>query len=107
MIPDGVSSVATRPKPRADSSLLRLVLLGFATVRNDKIRVFFAGAHIVELGSTIYSDQAAHYNQLTEKYTHEVVNHLREYVRGSVHTNGMENFWSLLKRGLRGTYVAV
>ena len=61
----------------------------------------------VELGSTIYSDQAVPYNQLTEKYAHEVVNHLREYVRGSVHTNGMENFWSLLKRGLRGTYVAV
>jgi hypothetical protein len=35
------------------------------------------------------------------------VNHSEEYVRGRVHTNGLENFWSLLKRGLRGTYVAV
>jgi len=38
---------------------------------------------------------------------HEVVNHTEEYVRGQVHTQGMENFWSLLKRTLRGTYVAV
>jgi hypothetical protein len=37
----------------------------------------------------------------------DVVNHSEEYVRGRVHTNGLENFWSLLKRGLRGTYVAV
>ncbi len=38
---------------------------------------------------------------------HEIVDHERTYVRGRVHTNGMENFWSLLKRNLRGTYVAV
>ena len=40
-------------------------------------------------------------------YVHEVVNHANEYVRGQVHTNGLENFWSLFKRHLRGTYVAV
>ena len=38
---------------------------------------------------------------------HEIVNHCSEYVRGQVHTQGIENFWSLLKRALRGTYVAV
>jgi hypothetical protein len=38
---------------------------------------------------------------------HETVNHIEEYVRGEVHTQGIENFWSLLKRGLTGTYVAV
>ena len=38
---------------------------------------------------------------------HETVNHVEEYVRGQVHTQGIENFWSLLKRGLKGTYVAV
>jgi hypothetical protein len=59
-------------------------------------------------GSRIYTDQAVSYkNALAEKYTHEVVNHLEGYVRGRVHTNGLENFWSLLKRSLRGTYVAV
>jgi len=43
----------------------------------------------------------------TGKYVHEFVNHAEEYVRGNVHTNGIENFWSLLKRGLKGTYVSV
>jgi len=38
---------------------------------------------------------------------HDIINHAKEYVRGQVHTNGMENFWSLLKRGLHGTYVSV
>ena len=41
------------------------------------------------------------------EYTHNVVNHLAQYVDGNVHTNGMENFWSLLKRGIGGTYVSV
>ena len=40
-------------------------------------------------------------------FVHDVVNHAQEYVKGRVHTNGLENFWSLLKRGLTGTYVAV
>jgi hypothetical protein len=44
---------------------------------------------------------------LEKKYVHEVVNHLERYVDGKVHTNGIENFWSLLKRGLNGTYVSV
>jgi hypothetical protein len=38
---------------------------------------------------------------------HQFVNHAEEYVHGNVHTNGLENFWSLLKRGLKGTYVSV
>jgi transposase-like protein len=61
----------------------------------------------IEHGSTLYTDQAVAYNALANKYTHEVVNHLEKYVQGRVHTNGLENFWSLLKRGLNGTYVAV
>ena len=59
-------------------------------------------------GSKIYTDEAALYTTLPpEKYTHEFVNHLEKYVDGRIHTNGLENFWSLLKRGLGGTYVAV
>ena len=46
-------------------------------------------------------------NPLPKEYSHEFVNHMVKYVRGEVHTNGLENFWSLLKRGLKGTYVAV
>lgn len=58
-------------------------------------------------GSKLFTDDAVSYQKMDDKYVHEVVNHLREYVRGQVHTNGIENFWSLLKRGLNGTYVSV
>jgi transposase-like protein len=61
----------------------------------------------VESGSHVYTDQAIAYSQLQQHYVHEFVNHLEGYVRGRVHTNGMENFWSLLKRSLHGSYVAV
>jgi transposase-like protein len=62
----------------------------------------------IESGSTIYTDGAPVYDNLaTRNYIHETVNHVEEYVRGQVHTQGIENFWALLKRGLRGTYVAV
>lgn len=58
-------------------------------------------------GSTIYTDEAKVYRSLPKEYTHEFVNHVERYVNGQVHTNGLENFWGLLKRGLNGTYVAV
>ena len=58
--------------------------------------------------SIIYTDEHKGYAGLkAQEYIHEAVNHTREYVRGEVHTNGIENFWSLLKRTLRGTYMAV
>ncbi len=58
-------------------------------------------------GSTVYTDELLSYDGLKSDYAHNVINHAEEYVRGNVHTNGMENFWSLLKRGLAGTYVSV
>jgi transposase-like protein len=61
----------------------------------------------VHHGTHVYTDQAMGYQGLAEKYVHEVVNHMERYVDGKVHTNGLENFWSLFKRTLRGTYVAV
>jgi transposase-like protein len=62
----------------------------------------------VSKGSTVYTDKLGAYANLnTLEFVHEAVNHIDEYVRGNVHTNGIENFWSLLKRGLKGTYVAV
>ncbi|MGI8771575.1 MAG: IS1595 family transposase [Acidobacteriaceae bacterium] len=62
----------------------------------------------VGFGSTVYTDGWVGYDGLNRKqFVHETVNHMEEYVRGSVHTQGIENFWSLLKRGLNGTYVAV
>jgi transposase-like protein len=62
----------------------------------------------IEGGSTVYMDGYPGYDRLaTQEYVHEIVDHVEEYVRGNIHTQGIENFWSLLKRGLRGTYVAV
>jgi len=62
----------------------------------------------VEKKSKVYTDGHVGYDHLAAKdYIHETVNHVEEYVRGQVHTQGIENFWSLLKRGLKGTYVAV
>jgi len=61
----------------------------------------------VEAGAVIYSDELKSYAGLSAEYDHSVINHAVEYVNGNIHTNGMENFWSLLKRGLHGTYVSV
>jgi len=55
----------------------------------------------------VFTDEATGYEGLDKNFVHKVVNHTQEYVRGQVHTNGMENFWSLLKRQLKGTYIAV
>jgi transposase-like protein len=61
----------------------------------------------VEAGSALYTDFLLSYEGLAGDYAHQVVDHAVEYVRGQVHTNGLENFWSLLKRGISGTYVSV
>jgi transposase-like protein len=61
----------------------------------------------VEKGSTVYTDELRAYFGLQADYAHEVINHAEAYVEGNVHTNGLENFWSLLKRSLKGTYVSV
>ena len=60
----------------------------------------------VEAGSALYTDALKSYDGLTD-FEHQVVDHAVEYVNGKCHTNGLENFWSLLKRGLKGTYVSV
>ena len=61
----------------------------------------------VDAGSALYSDALLSYNGLASDYAHKVVDHAVQYVDGRVHTNGLENFWSLLKRGISGTYVSV
>jgi transposase-like protein len=57
-------------------------------------------------GSAIFTDALKSYEGLDE-FQNEVIDHAVAYVDGEIHTNGLENFWSLLKRGLRGTYVSV
>lgn len=61
----------------------------------------------VEAGSRVYTDAMPSYTSLALRYFHSSVDHLTKYVSARVHTNGLENFWSLLKRAIRGTYVAV
>jgi transposase-like protein len=86
--------------------------------RGGKVRVFHVGnrkkqtlqsivREHVEAGSAIFSDELKSYDGLQADYQHAVINHAVEYVNGKVHTNTMENFWSLLKRGLHGTYISV
>lgn len=61
----------------------------------------------VKYGTSVYTDNAVAYDLLHWRYIHDVVNHAETYVKGRVHTNGLENFWSLVKRTLNGTYVSV
>ena len=58
-------------------------------------------------GSEVHTDALKSYEGLADEYTHSVIDHVVAYVRGNVHTNGLENFWSLLKRTIKGTYVSV
>jgi transposase-like protein len=61
----------------------------------------------VEAGSRLYTDALASYTGLSADYVHDFIDHAECYVKGNVHTNGCENFWSLLKRAIKGTYVSV
>lgn len=61
----------------------------------------------VEKGSEVFTDALASYNALKEDFVHQVIDHAEAYAKGKVHTNGLENFWSLLKRAIKGSYVNV
>ena len=61
----------------------------------------------IEEGSTVYTDDLHSYKSMPLEYEHQFVNHASEYARGNVHTNGLESYWSLLKRALSGTYISV
>jgi len=80
-----------------------------ATVVPDRTRKTLH-AHVadhVSPGATIYTDALHSYSGLERDFEHETVDHAERYVDGQIHTNGVENFWSLLKRGLHGTYISV
>jgi len=61
----------------------------------------------VAADSALMTDKLQSYDGLIRDYCHYVIDHAEAYVDGKVHTNGLENFWSLLKRGLKGTYISV
>jgi transposase-like protein len=85
-------------KSRVRTQVLR------TTRRNELARN--VDAH-VEDGSKVYTDALKSYDQLGFYYQHAVIDHAVAYANGEVHTNGIENFWSLLKRGINGMYVSV
>jgi transposase-like protein len=62
---------------------------------------------IVEKGSTLYTDAHNGYDDLNAEFVRLVIDHAQKYVDGKITTNGIENFWTLLKRSLKGTYVSV
>jgi len=80
-----------------------------ATVAADRSRTTLQGfvRDNVAEGATVYTDALNSYTGLAADYDHATVDHAVAYVNGQIHSNGIENFWSLLKRGLHGTYVSV
>ncbi|MGE3517535.1 MAG: IS1595 family transposase [Vicinamibacterales bacterium] len=76
----------------------------------ERVRRDHLMPHIVENVApltTVYTDTLPSYDKLPESFMHQFVNHAECYAEGQVHTNGLENFWSLLKRTIAGTYVSV
>lgn len=86
---------------------------GHSTVRTEILGSMKRGhvqGHVrnhVETGATLHTDAFLSYAGLSNDYAHNVIDHAEKYVDGQIHTNGCENFWSLLKRALKGTYVSV
>jgi transposase-like protein len=103
-----ITSRGTKDKIAVMGILERGGELRIAVVPTTKRKVLQAEIRKhVEPGTALYTDFLASYQGLASEYGHKVVDHAVEYVNGLVHTNGLENFWSLLKRGLGGTYVSV
>src|SRR5688572_10848982 len=92
-----------RPKDKNGVSRVR------TTLANDHSpeAIFSRVSGAIKPGSKVYSDSDKALAVIERRYVREAVNHAHEYVRGRVHTNGIENFWSLLKRTIRGTYISV
>jgi hypothetical protein len=98
-----VFGVLERAKGDGTHSRVRTKVI---TDRKKKTLQAEVKAH-VQAGAALYSDALLSYDGLESEYAHQVVDHAVEYVRGLVHTNGLENFWCLFKRGINGTYVSV
>lgn len=86
-----------------DGSKVRTRIL--KTTRRPELHGHIRNA--VEPGATVYTDKLRSYNGLDAHYVHQVIDHAECYAKGAIHTNGLENFWSLVKRSIGGTYVSV
>jgi len=102
-----------RPQPPAGKTIVHGILdrggeIRVNVVPNQKrAKLYHEIKQNVKKGAVVYTDALPSYEGLDTFYIHEMIDHAVEYVRGEVHTNGMENFWSLLKRMLGETYVSV
>ncbi len=97
-----VMGLLERHSPKGHSTVRLMPLEGRGKKHlQDRVR-----AH-VEPGASVNTDALLSYNGLAKDYIHNVIDHAEAYVDGTVHTNGLENFWSLLKRTIGGTYVSV
>ena len=97
-----VLGLLERPR-NSPHSLVRTHVLSDVTKRTMQGHV----RDNVEEGANLYTDRHWGYYGLRSDYIHDVVDHAMEYVRGRIHTNGIENFWSLVKRAIHGTYVSI
>ena len=88
--PDGHSTVRAKVIPNVQKRTLG------AEIRQN-----------VSKGSSVMSDAWHGYKGLEREYIRGVIDHGEKYVEGQIHTNGIENFWSLLKRAIKGTYISV
>jgi transposase-like protein len=103
-----ITGTGTKDKTPVIGILERGGKIRTSVVDNRKKKTLQAEVHKhVEAGSALYTDFLLSYEGLEGKYAHQVVDHAVEYVNGNVHTNGLENYWSLLKRSISGTYVSV
>lgn len=103
-----ITGTGTKDKTAVMGILERGGEVRTAVVSSRKKRILQAEVRKhVEAGAALYTDALLSYEGLATDYAHKVVDHALEYVNGRVHTNGLENFWSLLKRGINGTYVSV
>lgn len=101
---DKVAVMGLLERPRgAEHSLVRTAVVDETT----KARLHAEIYKNVEKGAAVYTDNLLSYRDLNKDFAHEIVDHAAAYVRGKVHTNGLENFWSLVKRALHGTYVSI
>jgi transposase-like protein len=79
-----------------------------SVIRDSRYETLVPNVHAhIEKGAHLFTDEAKAYFGLQAEYVHDFINHAEAYANGQIHTNGLENFWSLLKRGLKGTYIAV
>jgi transposase-like protein len=103
--PKGMSNKVTVAgfKKRGDDGKVRTLIIE----NREKSTMHKMVKDNVECGSQLSTDDCHSYWGLDKEYAHGIVDHAKEYVNGQVHTNGLENFWSLLKRGLKGTYISV